>query len=122
MVLPGVITAAAFGVLAQSALKGDPASGAALFEDRCVMCHVAGGGGQGPSLTGVFGRKAGSFGGFHYTSALQASGIVWTAPELDLFLSGPGKAVPGTAMPMAVPDPRQRADIISYLKSQGPHS
>jgi cytochrome c len=50
--------------------------------------------------------------------ALKGSGITWTAPELDRFLSGPGKAVPGTAMLVVIADPRQRADLISFLRSQ----
>ena len=115
--LPTVIAAGAFGALAQGAVKGDPSSGATLFEDRCVMCHVAAGGGQGPSLTGVIGRKAASAAGFHYSLALKASGITWTAAELNRFLSGPAKAVPGTAMAAVIADPRQRADLIAYLES-----
>jgi cytochrome c len=115
-----VVLASASGALAQSAFKGDPATGATLFEDRCTMCHVAAGGGQGPSLTGVFGRKAASLPGFHYTPALKASGITWSASELDRFLTGPGKMVPGTAMALVVADPRQRANLISFLQSGRP--
>jgi cytochrome c2 len=115
------LAAAALGALAQGSIKGDPASGAKLFEDRCAMCHVAAGGGQGPSLTGVFGRKAASLAGFHYSPALKASGIAWTAPQLDRFLAGPGKAVPGTAMAVVISDPRQRADLIGFLESRGSH-
>ncbi|MDQ2860783.1 MAG: cytochrome c family protein, partial [Pseudomonadota bacterium] len=72
---------------------------ASLFEGRCATCHVAGG-------------------GFHYTPALAASGIVWSGPTLDRFLSGPGNAVPGTAMAVAIHDPRLRADLIAYFASR----
>jgi cytochrome c len=95
--------------------SGDPAAGEDLYLDRCVFCHVPEGGGQGPSLTGVYGRKAASAPGFAYSAALRASGLTWTAPELDRFLANPAAAVPGTAMPISVPDARQRADIIAYL-------
>ncbi|MGI9169635.1 MAG: c-type cytochrome [Caulobacteraceae bacterium] len=105
---------------AQTTPKGDPAAGAAVFEDRCAMCHVAAGGGQGPSLAGVFGRRAGTAPGFHYTAALGASGLTWTAASLDRFLAGPGKVVPGTAMSVAVHDAGQRADLIAYLAGKGP--
>ncbi len=108
---------APFGLLAQS-LKGDISAGANLFEDRCTMCHVAAGGGQGPSLAGVFGRKAGMTAEFHYTAALKGSGVTWTATELDRFLAGPGEAIPGTAMAVTVPDARQRADLIAYLAAR----
>ncbi len=94
---------------------GDPAAGENLFYDRCAICHVAIGGGQGPSLGGLYGRKAGSVAGFSYSDALKASGLSWTGPALDRFLTNPGAAVPGTAMPIQVPDARQRADLISYF-------
>jgi cytochrome c2 len=94
---------------------GDATVGEDLFFDRCAMCHVAEGGGEGPSLTGVLGRKAASAPGFPYSDALKAFGKVWTAAELDVFLSDPGKAVPGTAMPLKVPGARERAALISYL-------
>ena len=90
-------------------------SGADLFADRCAGCHDPAGGGQGPSLTGVVGRKAGAATGFDYTAALKTSGLVWTKANLDTFLADPGKMVPGTAMPVHIPDASQRAAIIGYL-------
>jgi cytochrome c len=105
------------GALAQTS-AGDAAAGENLYLDRCAMCHVAEGGGQGPSLTGVYGRKAGSVPGFVYSAALKGSGVTWTAPELDRFLTDPGKAIPGTAMPITVPDAKQRADLIAYFAAQ----
>jgi len=103
----------ACGAFAQGA--GDPKAGEDLFLDRCAMCHVAEGGGQGPSLTGVFGRQAGTAPGFAYSAALKGSGLTWTGPELDRFLTNPGAAVPGTAMPILVGDAKARADLIAYL-------
>jgi cytochrome c len=99
--------------LAQGA--GDKAAGEDLFLDRCAMCHIAEGGGQGPSLTGLYGRKAASAPGFTYSAALKASGLTWTGPELDRFLTNPGAAVPGTAMPISVPDAKERANLIAYF-------
>ncbi len=100
---------------AAAADGGDPAAGEDLFLDRCAMCHVAEGGGQGPSLTGLWGRKAGTAPGFAYSAALKASGLTWTGPALDRFLADPRMAVPGTAMPITVPDAKQRADLIAYF-------
>jgi cytochrome c2 len=94
---------------------GDAAAGQDLFLDRCAMCHVAEGGGQGPSLEGVYGRKAASTPGFAYSAALKASGVTWTGPELDRFLTNPSVAIPGTAMPITVPDAKQRANLIAYF-------
>ena len=118
LIVSATIVAGASATFAQAPPKGDPAAGASLFADRCAMCHVAAGGGQGPSLTGAFGRKAASLAGFHYTAALVASGIVWSGSTLDRFLAGPGHAVPGTAMAATIHDPRQRADLIAYLASR----
>jgi len=96
---------------------GDAAKGAAVFEDRCSLCHSITDNQQGPRLGGVVGRKAGTVPGADYTDALKASGVVWTADKLDLFLQGPSQLVPGTAMPATVPDPAERRDLIAYLAS-----
>lgn len=101
-----------------AARSGDAAAGQDLFLDRCVTCHIPEGGGQGPSLKGVYGRPAASVEGFAYSAALKASGLTWTGPALDRFLTDPGAAVPGTAMPIRITDAGQRADLISYFKSK----
>lgn len=106
--LAGVLLAAA-PALAQE-------SGEDLFADRCGMCHVAEGKGQGPNLKGVVGRKAGTVPDFAYTAALKNSGIIWTAENIDRFISNPAALVPGTAMPIRVNDAAERTAIISYLK------
>jgi cytochrome c2 len=98
--------------LASGARAGD---GREAFEDRCQMCHVPEGGGQGPSLTTVSGRKAGSVPGFAYSPALKDSGLVWTRQTLDKFIADPRAVVPGTAMPIRVTDANVRADIVAYL-------
>jgi len=112
VLLLGASTAA----IAQTA--GDPAKGKDAFEDRCTMCHQLHGGGQGPGLAGVVGRKAGAQAGFQYSAALSGSGLTWTAANLDRFLSGSAKLVPGTAMFISISDPAVRADLIAYLATQ----
>jgi cytochrome c2 len=98
-----------------AALAADPSKGNDVFQDRCSMCHLEEGQGQGPNLKGVVGRKAGALPGFAYTSALTGSNLVWTPANLDRLLQGPAKLVPGTTMPMTVPSPQDRADLIAYL-------
>jgi cytochrome c len=98
--------------LAQST---DAAKGADVYDDRCGSCHVIGGVGQGPSLAGVVGRKAGAAPGFAYTEALKRSGLVWTPANLDRWLTGPTKVVPGTAMNVEVPSAAERRELIAYL-------
>ena len=97
---------------------GDPAAGEDLFLDHCAICHIPEGGGQGPSLNGLYGRKAGSIAGFAYSAAVRDSGLTWTGPELNRFLTNPIKALPGTAMPILVADPKDRADLIAYFASR----
>jgi cytochrome c len=113
--LVGLLAVAA-PILAWSADATDPAAGQQIYETRCTFCHGEGGvGGQGPSLIGVVGRKAGSVANFAYTPALKASGLSWTPANLDEFLINPAGSVPGTAMPMSVPDAKERSDLIAYL-------
>ncbi len=105
----------AFAAVAAPAWAQDAAKGADIYQDRCGSCHVLNGIGQGPTLVGVLGRKAGSAPGFAYSDAIKASGLVWTPANLDRFLTGPAKLVPGTAMRATVPDPVERRDLIAYL-------
>lgn len=116
-----MMAALAVSVLATKAMaqaSATPPSGADLFGDRCSFCHLDGPGGQGPSLTGVVGRKAGTVAGFDYSPALKASGLIWTPENLDKFISDPGAMVPGTAMPIHVPDAATRQAIIGYLATK----
>jgi glucose/arabinose dehydrogenase len=102
-------------------LGGDPSVGRALFRARCSLCHMAepgdGGGGEGPSLIGVFGRHAGADPRANYSRALLAANLQWDAPTLDRFLSAPQALVPGTAMAIAVPLADERRDLIAYFAS-----
>ena len=108
-------SATLWGAAAAIAQPGDAAKGADAYDDRCSGCHVIGGVGQGPNLAGVVGRKAGAAPGFAYTAALKGSGLTWTPANLDRWLAGPQKVVPGTAMLAVVPDPTERRQLIAYL-------
>ena len=113
---------AVVGTLASAPLSAlaapDLAKGEAIFQERCAICHPAEGVGQAPSLAGVVGRKAAAVPGFPYTDALKASGLTWTPENLSKFLIAPTDLVPGTSMPMVVPDEGERADLIAYLASK----
>ncbi len=107
---------------AQTAPVGDAARGRAYFQVSCAICHSDTLGPdntvihkQGPSLVGVVGRSAASNPHFNYSAALRQSGLVWDEATLYRFLANPMVAVPGTAMPMPVPDDASRADVIAYL-------
>lgn len=97
---------------------GNAANGAGVF-DRCAICHSntrTGGNKIGPNLFGVVGRKAGTYPGFSYSSAMASYGIVWTNAKLDAFITAPQTAVPGNKMPFGgLSNATQRADLIAYL-------
>ena len=95
----------------------DVSAGEVIYQAQCSACHSnhAGVNGIGPSLAGVGGRKAGSLQGFHFTPALQGSGLTWRADTFIQFLTDPTKLVPGTAMTVIVPDATSRANLFAYL-------
>jgi cytochrome c len=97
---------------------GDAARGEKHFEE-CATCHTLerGVNSVGPSLSGLFGRKAGEIADYRYSPAIKRSGITWTPQTLDSYLADPQKAVPGNRMPYAgMPDAEARADLIAYLE------
>jgi cytochrome c len=85
----------------------------------CSACHavVPGGRGSGPTLAGVWGRKAGTLPGYTYSAALKSSNIVWNAQTLDTWLEAPMKMVPGTRMVVGVPNAQARKAVIDYLET-----
>ena len=96
---------------------GDAVRGEARFQD-CAACHKleAGVNNVGPSLHGIFTRKAGEIADFRYSPAMKRSGIVWTPETLEKFISDPQAMVPGNRMPYAgMAGASDRADLIAYL-------
>jgi cytochrome c len=96
---------------------GDPARGEKKFQD-CAACHKleAGANNVGPSLHGIFTRKAGELADFRYSPALKRSGITWTPETLDNFIRDPQAVVPANRMPYAgIANADDRADLIAYL-------
>jgi glucose/arabinose dehydrogenase/cytochrome c2 len=123
--VPGVLLLSVLGtapLFAQMPSAGDAARGQKYFQISCAVCHspTLGPGNtlvikQGPTLAGVLGRHAGSSPHFNYTKAMRDSGFTWDAATLDRFLTSPMTVLPGTTMPMPVPDAGNRADVIAYL-------
>jgi cytochrome c len=111
---------AAFSVLllaGAARADGDAVRGEARFQD-CAACHrlEAGTNNVGPSLHGIFTRKAGEIADFRYSPAIKRSGIVWTSEMLDKFITDPQALVPGNRMPYAgMANASDRADLIAYL-------
>jgi len=100
--------------------QSDAKRGQKLFEE-CHACHAVerGAQGVGPSLHGIFGRRAGDSDDFRYSPALKRSGITWTPRTLETYIADPQKAVPANRMPYAgMPDARDRADLIMYMQQE----
>ncbi|HEX2258107.1 MAG TPA: PQQ-binding-like beta-propeller repeat protein [Afifellaceae bacterium] len=91
------------------------------FLRKCSVCHTLGKDGKnraGPTLFGVFGRRAGSLPDYPYSQALRESDIVWDEETISqLFDHGPDVVTPGSKMPIQVLSSVERREaLIAYLK------
>ncbi|MGE5476377.1 MAG: c-type cytochrome, partial [Bacteroidales bacterium] len=88
--------------------------------NQCKACHKveAGKHGVGPSLAGVFGKKAGQAEGYKYSEAHIKSGLTWDEATLSKYLADPKGTVPGNKMAFAgLKKPEDVAAVIDYLKT-----
>jgi cytochrome c len=97
--------------------------GARLFE-RCYACHSLDPAERhlsGPTLRGIFGRRAGTVDGFDYSEAIRAAGrhgLVWSEETLDRFLADPEEIIPGVRMGgVRLRDPGERRALIRWLRT-----
>jgi len=115
-----VLSVAAMMVTASAMAEGDEARGERLFNQQCKACHTLekdGASPAGPNLHGLFGRKAGSGGGFASSDAMKTSGIAWDAKVLADYLKDPKAKVPGTKMVyIGLKQEAQQQDMIAFLK------
>ena len=102
---------------AADALPGNADQGKLTFEKRCTGCHSLDDNKEGPHLRGVFGRKAGKIEKFPYSDGLKDAQFTWDAAKLDKWLTDTESVVPGNDMEFHVPNPQERADIISFLET-----
>ncbi len=96
-------------------------NGERQFRRKCSICHsltVDGGRRAGPTLFGLFGRRAGTVDGYPYSQTISDLDIVWSESTIDkLFDLGPDHYVPGSKMPMQrIASPQDRNDLIEFLK------
>jgi cytochrome c len=114
--------AAALGInfaSAGAAGAADVEAGKVVF-NRCKVCHkleAGGSGALGPSLHGVFGRKAGSAEGYNYSEAMKSSGIVWDDETLAKYVGDPKTFIPGNKMAFpGIRNEAELANLLAYLK------
>jgi cytochrome c len=84
---------------------------------RCTRCHDLDTHGIGPAHRGVFGRLAGRAPGYDYSTGLKRASFRWNARTLDLWLADPDAFVTWQQMEFSVPEARDRADLIAYLRT-----
>ncbi|MGR3342036.1 MAG: c-type cytochrome [Paracoccaceae bacterium] len=124
----GVLVAGMIALAGQAAADGDASIGEKLFKGflDCSSCHSleAGETKVGPTLAGLFGRKAGSVEGYKsYSKAMVNSEVVWDEESLNEFLKNPMKFIPENKMEFTlggvvprVSSDQHRGDLIAYLK------
>jgi cytochrome c len=107
----------------------DPLKGEALFKKNCRTCHASDSGAgnlKGPSLWNIVGRSRGKVPGYKYSSALRGIGGDWSYENLNIFISDPSRAIPGTEMTInpgtnklnEMLNDAERADIIAFLRGR----
>jgi cytochrome c len=105
--------------IASAQAAGDPMKGEQVFNTQCKACHSLepGKNGIGPTLHGLFGRKAGTVSGYSYSAAMKNSGVVWNEDTLKKYLADPHKFIPGDKMVFAgIKNEAQLDDLLAYLK------
>jgi cytochrome c len=106
---------------AMSAAKaeGDPKHGATVYR-ACVACHSL----EphlhltGPSLAGLWGKKAASVDDFpRYSTALKAQAFIWDETTLDAWVANPEAFVKDNYMTFrGINDDKARGDLIAFLR------
>lgn len=98
---------------------GDADAGKKVFA-KCAACHAveAGKNKVGPSMFGVFGRKAGLDPTYKYSEVMKNSGLTWDEATLMTYLEKPQDMVKGSKMTFAgLKDPADRANVIAYMQT-----
>ena len=120
LLLAAALAAAAGSAWSDSAwADGDAARGEKKFEE-CQACHSLDRNAEsvGPSLYGVFERKAGSGTDFRYSPAMKRSGLTWDEASLRAYITDPQGQVKGNRMPFAgIKQPSDADDVVAYLKT-----
>jgi cytochrome c2 len=104
-------------LIAAARADGDPVRGEARFQE-CAACHKLEGGVNevGPSLHGLFMRKAGELADFRYSPAMKRSAVTWTPETVDKYIADPQAMIPANRMPYAgMASANDRADLVAYL-------
>ena len=87
----------------------------------CSACHsltAAESTREGPTLTKLFTRQAGSLTNFPFSPGMKKAGWQWSPALLESFLLNPRKSIRGTTMTfMGLKDAADRAAVACYIES-----
>jgi nitrite reductase (NO-forming) len=100
-----------------AAVDGHAAAGRQIYR-KCQACHSLepGKNSLGPSLSGIFGKRAAEAPDYNYSAAMKSAKIVWDAAALDAYLLDPQQLVPQNKMPFpGLKTATERKDVIAYL-------
>lgn len=99
------------------AAAADADHGKALYQ-ACAACHTERPDALGPSLKGVFGRKAAALDDFRYSNPMKRANLVWDEENLRAYIIDPQGKVKGNRMPYGgITNPKDVDDIVAYLKT-----
>lgn len=116
--LAGVLLLLALVVFPKISRAAEEADrGKLLFEKRCTGCHSLDRNKEGPNLTGVYGRPAGTAPGFRYSEALRSAHFAWDEQRLEQWLTDTQSLVEDNNMDFHVPKAEERTEIIRFLKT-----
>ena len=111
-----LLAASPFRAVAQ---PGNAANGESMYR-ACAPCHSLEPDRNmtGPSLADLWNRKSGGLPSFpRYSPALKSAGIIWNDDTLNEWIKDPQHFIPGNTMTFpGIKEPRQRADLLAYLK------
>jgi cytochrome c len=108
---------AALLLSASSAVAADVEHGRQIYL-TCAACHTEKPDALGPSLKGVFGRKAAALEDFRYSNPMKRANLVWDDATLRAYIANPQEVVKGNRMPFGgVSDPKDIDDILAFLKT-----
>jgi len=117
-----VIGLSALPTLTAVAADDDPSRGQQFFTRACAACHSLKPNANmtGPSLAGVWDRKAGTLQSFaRYSAAMKSAQVVWGDKTLNAWIENPAALIPGNRMSFpGLKDAQARTDLVAYLKQK----